>query len=343
MLYGVYAICHMLCTTTHIACSAAFARMGMAAEHGNGDVLGLVKSCFELLISSGYPATRLLLLLVPISQAVMLTQLLRISYDVIRRSLLFKWKYAILIPISVSAFPPAFAAWIRNREFAARPASFPCAFCGKTFARWVAAAALRFLWKWSKIKLNYGNWKWKAKIKRIMSRNGGGFSWAERATGRESVEPRLKQQATTIQGNIIKGRRQTTNCQIMRQKLAWSNLKSKTKGPGRLGAWSRRESALSIALMHWAHNEPAALNVNCALGGTWKSPWVAGLVAVFSGYFCVGGCGLVFGAAFRGSWNACAGAFLQVGWRRLTCCKTVKRNRLECRIRYAYSDRIFDH
>lgn len=145
----------------------------MAVEQGNGDVLGLVKSCSA--ISSGYPATRLLLLLVPISQAVMLTQLLRISYDVIRRSLLFKWKYAILIPISVSAFPPAFAAWIRNREFAARPASFPCAFCGKTFARWVAAAALRFLWKWSKIKLNYGNWKWKAKIKRIMSRNGGDF------------------------------------------------------------------------------------------------------------------------------------------------------------------------
>jgi len=38
-----------------------------------------------------HPDTRLLLLLVPISKAVMLTQLLRISYDVIRRSLVFKW------------------------------------------------------------------------------------------------------------------------------------------------------------------------------------------------------------------------------------------------------------
>lgn len=133
MLYGVYAICHMLCTTTHIACSAAFARMGMAAEHGNGDVLGLVKSCFELLISSGYPATRLLLLLVPISQAVMLTQLLRISYDVIRRSLLFKWKYAILIPISVSAFPPAFTARIRESRIRCPPRQFSLRFLRQNF------------------------------------------------------------------------------------------------------------------------------------------------------------------------------------------------------------------
>lgn len=80
----------------------------------------------------------------PIPRSFMLTQLLRISYDVIRRSLVFKWKYAILMA----------------------PRS-----CGKNFCQVNSPYSRPRHRKWSKIKLNYGNWKWKAKIKRIMSRS----------------------------------------------------------------------------------------------------------------------------------------------------------------------------
>lgn len=122
-----------------------------------------------------------MLLLVPIPKAVMLTQLLRISYDVIRRSLVSKWKYAILIPISVSA-----SAFVLGF-----PRVFPALFVRQKLLPGESSGAA--LGKWSKIKLNYGNWKWKAKIKRIMSgKQGGGRTQARAMFSQAFPLPKIK-------------------------------------------------------------------------------------------------------------------------------------------------------
>lgn len=123
----------------------------------------------------------------------------------------------------------------------------PSRSCGKNFCQvnHIPILAILSPGKWSKIKLNYGNWKWKAKIKRIMSRSRGGWkegrmlfqglwqvtfprghpsispkkkaiSYAPAIrVGEEVVGRRLKQQArrtgtriTTIQDNTIKADKQ---------------------------------------------------------------------------------------------------------------------------------------
>jgi len=172
----------MLCLATHIAC--------LAALNGDGDVLCLGESCSA--ISSGYPAT-----------TAAGSHLEGRYVNAIITHFLWCNQTQLGFQMKICHPYPHFRIRIRTRilnpEFNAHPTGFPCAFCGKTFARW--AAAVLSTWKWSKIKLNYGNWKWKAKIKRIMSRIGGGSSVGGKWMGWRN--PRLKQQATTVQYRII--------------------------------------------------------------------------------------------------------------------------------------------
>lgn len=94
-----------------------------------------------------------------------LTQLLRISYDVIRRSL--PWVCQMKI---CSGSGKTFPHQMKNRSWHNEWGPEPRAQSPR-LRSWQPQR------KWSEIKLNYGNWKWKAKIKRIMSRSAMRAEW----------------------------------------------------------------------------------------------------------------------------------------------------------------------